>query len=290
MPTGDSNEEIHAALAEKGYQIRRVHRFSSYKGTIKTPSNTVALEFLGSPPQEITLNGMLFRPEKYIPSPYRCKKCQKLGHTENYCTQEQKCPNCSCAHEDMTNCTNQPNCANCKGDHPASSPSCPHYINWRASGKSPSGYKVTQQNSSSQSYSEIAKRGLTSSTMDPEVEIMKSQIEEIQSEMASLKAGMKQIRPLEEKVASLESTVNTLQKSLNKLEDGQQSANNKLDKLVDLISRSLPQPEDSNVEMENPEAAASMQAAPVKVTKSQNQQRLKRLASGSTLSLNKAFK
>ena len=77
---------------------------------------------------------------------------------------------------------------------------------------------------------------------------------------------------------------------VNKLEDGQQSANNKLDKLVDLISRSLLQPEDSNVEMENPEAAALIQAAPVKVTKSQNQQNQKRLASGSTLSLNKAFK
>ena len=226
VPTGDSNEEIHAALAEKGYQIRRVHRFSSYKGSNKTPSTTVALEFNGLPPQEITLNGMLFRPEKHLPSPYRCKKCQKLGHTENYCTQDKKCPNCSSTHEDMLNCTNPPNCANCKGDHPASSPSCPHFINWRASGKSPSGYKATQQGPSSQSYSEIAMKSLKSNNPDPEIEIMKNQIETMQLEMASLKTEMKQIHPLKEKVASLESTVNTLQKSLNKLENGQQSANN----------------------------------------------------------------
>lgn len=260
VPTGESNEKIHAALAEKGYKIRRVHRFSSYNGTIKKPSNTVALEFLASSPKEIVFNGMLFRLEKHIPSPYRCKKCQQLGHTENYRTLDQKCPNCSYGHEDMPNCTNPPNCANCKGDHPASSPSCHHFINWRKSGKSPSGYKAIQQGSSSQSYSEVAKRSITSSSTNPDVEIMKSQIEAIQSEMASLKAGMKQNRPLEEKVTSLESTVNTLQKSLSKLENGQHAAINQLDKLVDLISRILPQPEDNNDEMENSEAEAPMHA------------------------------
>ena len=30
-PTGDRNEKIHVAIAEKGCEIRRVHRFSSYK-------------------------------------------------------------------------------------------------------------------------------------------------------------------------------------------------------------------------------------------------------------------
>ncbi len=51
VPTGDTNEEISLALSKNGYKIRQVHRFSILKGTVKSPSTTVALEFEGPPPK-----------------------------------------------------------------------------------------------------------------------------------------------------------------------------------------------------------------------------------------------
>ncbi|KAI9565155.1 hypothetical protein GHT06_008930 [Daphnia sinensis] len=45
---------------------------------------------------------MVFRPEKQHPTPLRCKKCQKLGHTERYCSDNLKCPNCSTSHDEHT--------------------------------------------------------------------------------------------------------------------------------------------------------------------------------------------
>ncbi|KAK4030945.1 hypothetical protein OUZ56_024372 [Daphnia magna] len=131
VPTGDKNEEIHQALTAEGYRIKSVHRFSSFKGTVKTPSTPVALEFEGPAPQKIILNHMVFRPEKQHFTPLRCKKCQKLGHTERFCSDNLKCANCNTSHENITTCNNPPHCTNCKGDHPVSSPICPHFIRWK---------------------------------------------------------------------------------------------------------------------------------------------------------------
>ena len=49
----------------------------------------------------------------YSPTPMRCKKCQKLGHTKNQC--RNKTEHCQ-------------TCVNCGESHPPSSNYCPHYV------------------------------------------------------------------------------------------------------------------------------------------------------------------
>lgn len=69
VPTGDSNDEILQALKSQGYLITNVCRFSNYKGTVPTPSSTVALEFTDPAPHKILLNGLVFRPETQRANP-----------------------------------------------------------------------------------------------------------------------------------------------------------------------------------------------------------------------------
>lgn len=83
VPTGDTDEEILQTLQKNGYKVSSAYRFSTMKGTEKIPSTTVALEFDGQFPQEILLNNLVFIPERQLPSPLRCKNCQKLGHTKD---------------------------------------------------------------------------------------------------------------------------------------------------------------------------------------------------------------
>jgi len=126
---------------------------------------------------------MVFRPEKQATTPYRCKKCQKLGHTERFCTDSQKCQNCGSNHNDMTNCTEPPYCANCKGDLPASSLSCPQFIRWKMMNKTEKRNEPTHQDTKGRTYRDVAKTNLEEHHPDPEVEILRSKIDAMQTEM-----------------------------------------------------------------------------------------------------------
>jgi len=65
--------------------------------------------------------------EEYTPSPMRCKKCQKLGHTKNQCrNKEIVCERCATPHRGE--CSAPLLCINCGGQHAASSTECEHYI------------------------------------------------------------------------------------------------------------------------------------------------------------------
>lgn len=131
VPTGDTNEEIRTTLIEEGYKVTKVYRFFIDKGTAKIPSITVSLEFDGPIPKEIFLSGLKFTTGWQLPSPLRCKKCQKLGHTERFCNTPYVCPNCGGCHKDINNCTLPSRCVNCNGRHPSSSSSCPKFLQMR---------------------------------------------------------------------------------------------------------------------------------------------------------------
>ncbi|XP_045022818.1 uncharacterized protein LOC123466387 [Daphnia magna] len=234
VPTGDTNEDIHQALKQKGYKVTNVHRFTTTKGTEKLPSTTVALEFEGPPPHEIFLNGLVFHPETQRPNPLRCKRCQKIGHTANYCSNEEVCPNCGKPHEDMTKCSAPPKCVNCNNNHPSSSPNCPKFSQMRAISRTINDGRpqIDEQKST---YSQAVRRNLPNTETNPEAEILKGQILAIQAEMTQLRTEREKIRTLEKKVDGLEDSVNQIQNTLSNLNKGQSSTNNKLDKLIGLI-------------------------------------------------------
>lgn len=68
-----------------------------------------------------------YKVKRYFPSPYRCKTCWRLGHTNTYCNSDPICKKCG-EHQKTNNiCVNQ-KCINCgQSDHEADSPDCPIY-------------------------------------------------------------------------------------------------------------------------------------------------------------------
>ncbi|XP_055678162.1 uncharacterized protein LOC129786930 [Lutzomyia longipalpis] len=87
-------------------------------------------------PAEVNVGYLTVKTEIYIPSPFRCVICQKLGHTKKRCNSKKNRPKCGiCAqdsHEpDFIYPCNLPKCVNCLGAHPSHSKACPKYIEER---------------------------------------------------------------------------------------------------------------------------------------------------------------
>lgn len=255
VPLGDTDEEIYHALQDRGYKIVSVYRFKSQIGLGKAPTPTVALEFEENAPSEITLNGMMFKTRPYIPGPPRCsKRCQRLGHTSNHCREEERCNNCGSHHEDMTNCQAPARCINCEGKHPASSPSCPKFLRMKqatrptttAQGRSPLAHPNKHL-----SYSQAL--GEPSPPINHETEILKGKVEALQTDLAGIKAELAKVKTLEAKVGKLDTTVNHVRDSLATLEKGQQTSNSKLDRLVLLLAKLLPDTDTEDMDTSQPE-------------------------------------
>lgn len=62
----------------------------------------------------------------YIPSPLRCFKCQKYGHTSTRCSNEQICA-CGKPLHCTLPCEESLRCVNCTGNHSSRSKNCPQY-------------------------------------------------------------------------------------------------------------------------------------------------------------------
>lgn len=81
-------------------------------------------------PETLNISWHKVKVRDYIPSPMRCKQCQKLGHTMKHCEKDPKCVNCNLALHAESDCL-RTQCANCEGEHPSNSNNCPNYIQQR---------------------------------------------------------------------------------------------------------------------------------------------------------------
>jgi hypothetical protein len=67
--------------------------------------------------------------------PSQCYKCFKYGHAAKYCRADnQICSRCAGTNHKYDDCPNtnkQPICCNCRGEHTATSPDCPKYIQYQ---------------------------------------------------------------------------------------------------------------------------------------------------------------
>jgi hypothetical protein len=91
------------------------------------PSENVILTFLDDIPNRVFVAAMSYRVQVSIPSPYKCKKCHRLGHTISRCTQSSaNCKNCGKTQHPDQVCTTF--CINCGSkSHGSDSYSCPAY-------------------------------------------------------------------------------------------------------------------------------------------------------------------
>lgn len=83
-------------------------------------------------PAEVKVGYLTVKTEIYIPSPFRCVICQRLGHTKKRCDSNKNKPRCAiCGLEEPHGfffpCY-LPKCVNCSGAHPSYSKLCPRFI------------------------------------------------------------------------------------------------------------------------------------------------------------------
>ena len=123
-----SDEDIRRELSPQG--VLKVNRFILKKDGKDIKTNTLFLTFdFPKPPEKIKLGYYIVNVSPYIPNPLRCFQCQKFGHSKRWCKNKPACWKCGCEGHDGSECTSETTCClNCKGDHYASSKSCPVWI------------------------------------------------------------------------------------------------------------------------------------------------------------------
>lgn len=123
------------------------------QGSTKTKTSAVLLTFEQPPPEFTYLGFTRFKLKEYRPTPFRCYKCQRFGHTAAKCNNRDTCPVCGGPHE-YKNCPTgtEKHCVNCNGPHSAGYRGCPKYTEIQSN--------IITANKQKISYSEAAKLNL----------------------------------------------------------------------------------------------------------------------------------
>ena len=123
---GTDEAEIKEGLKSQG--VIDVHRVMIKKDQDRVETNTLFLTFCTPTlPQSIKVGFLNVKVEMYVPSPLRCFRCQRFGHTRDRCSGEEICGTCSMQVHSGP-CSNPAKCVNCEGDHASSSKCCPVWL------------------------------------------------------------------------------------------------------------------------------------------------------------------
>ncbi|GFO04502.1 RNA-directed DNA polymerase from mobile element jockey [Plakobranchus ocellatus] len=103
-------------------------------GEDKIQTDTVILTF-GSPkpPSRIRAGYLTLNVRPYVLLAMHCYKCQRYGHGKDRCKKPAAvCVGCGKGSHVECNCSADPHCVNCRGDHTASSKTCPKFLEEQA--------------------------------------------------------------------------------------------------------------------------------------------------------------
>ena len=127
--TNSTEEEILEVLKNQG--VIKVERMKTRRDGNLINTNRYILTFQRTelPPMIQITDWHKELIDLFIPTPMRCLKCQRLGHTKKWCRREEDfCSKCCEPGHKISDCPNNPKCINCKGPHPPSDKQCPHYV------------------------------------------------------------------------------------------------------------------------------------------------------------------
>ena len=128
---GMSNEDIADGLAEFGVMTAR--RILSKKNGAVVPTHSVVLTFNSVDlPKEVTVGYLKVKVRPYTPSPMRCFRCLRFGHTRDFCKNRATCGRCAATDHTSSDCTAETlRCINCDASqtpHDAFDLSCPELL------------------------------------------------------------------------------------------------------------------------------------------------------------------
>lgn len=95
-------------------------RLQRRRDGVKSDSLSVVLDFKDALPKHVMLGFISYEVREYVPTPLRCFKCQRFGHTASQCKSKMRCARCGGEHE-YGKCEREAKikCCNCGGEHSA---------------------------------------------------------------------------------------------------------------------------------------------------------------------------
>ena len=127
-PELKETSELEMKKEMKKQGVTDVYKCKVKRNGIEMHTGTVFVTFRTPVlPESLTVGYIRCAVTPYIPSPMRCFKCQKFGHTRMRCSEQERCADCSFVRHDDP-CSGPHLCINCGGAHSASSKECPQWM------------------------------------------------------------------------------------------------------------------------------------------------------------------
>ncbi|GFO18977.1 RNA-directed DNA polymerase from mobile element jockey [Plakobranchus ocellatus] len=121
-------------MVEELSGVTHARRIKVRQGEDKIQTDTVVLTFDSpKPPSRIRAGYLTLDVRPYVPLPMRCYKCQRYGHGKDRCKKPAAvCVRCGKGGPVERDCSADPFCVDCRGDHAASSKTCPKFLEEQA--------------------------------------------------------------------------------------------------------------------------------------------------------------
>ncbi|GFO05147.1 RNA-directed DNA polymerase from mobile element jockey [Plakobranchus ocellatus] len=121
-------------MVEELSGVTHARRIKVRRGEDKIQTDTVVLTFDSpKPPSRIRSGYLTLDVRPYIPLPMRCYKCQRYGHGKDRCKKPTAVRvRCGRGGHVERDCSADPHCVNYRGDHAASSKTCPKFLEKQA--------------------------------------------------------------------------------------------------------------------------------------------------------------
>ena len=128
------DEDIEDGLEEFGVIAAR--RIKAKRKGVLAPTHNIILTFNQLDlPKEVVVGYLKVKVRPYVPSPLRCFRCLRFGHTREYCKNRPTCGRCAATDHDSSDCRAETlRCINCDATqtpHDAFDRSCPELLRER---------------------------------------------------------------------------------------------------------------------------------------------------------------